>query len=93
MYKGIIISYNETRAFGFIASGSREIFFHASNFQRGFRPVLRDHVIFDIAPGLPGKREQAINVRSINVSPEKVAESVTGLENAMKDAGGAHERS
>lgn len=64
--RGQIVKFDIPKRYGFIACGAKQIFFHQSNFARGFQPLIGHRVEFDLAPGLPGKPPMAVNVRYID---------------------------
>lgn len=61
--RGQIVMFNLGRGYGFLALGAKQIFFHHKNFQRGFQPMVRRWVEFEMGPGLNGRPAQAVNVR------------------------------
>ena len=56
--KGQIVEWNDTKGYGFIfaVSGERKVFFHISSVtNRGYRPKLKDSVIFDVIEDNKGR--------------------------------------
>ena len=65
---GIIIGYDERKRYGYIqyADSVNEVYFHASNCVKGFKPDLGVEVEFQLGkPFKMGKPDQAINVRPV----------------------------
>jgi cold shock CspA family protein len=74
--RAIISYYNPKRRFGFVTTPSGEqFFFHTSNIEVGFNPILGAEVEFQIgAPVALGKRPQAVRVTYPNPKTQ-IAES------------------
>jgi cold shock CspA family protein len=66
-HQGIIVVYNQAKAWGFIRELSgAEWFFHMANTAPEFVPQLGAAVEFEIGPPLSvGKKEQALSVREV----------------------------
>ena len=65
---GRISFYNQAKGYGFIAvtsteAQSQEFFFHYSNFKNRETPALGAYVSFGLAPGIEGKKPQAVGIR------------------------------
>jgi len=88
MLQGVIGFWNEAKGYGFVTSGIRQYFLHWSNVPKGYRPVVNYRVTFEVGPGKDGKREQAVNVRFADMTPQTPAAVVAGVEAALKNAGG-----
>ena len=75
--RAIISYYNPKRHFGFVTTPSGDqYFFHDSNIEVGFNPILGAEVDFQIgAPVALGKRPQAVRLTYPN---PKAQESVGG---------------
>lgn len=66
--RAIVNYYNPKRQFGFLATPEGDkYFFHISNFESGFNPMLGAEVEFQIGPPIAlGKPPQAVLVRYPN---------------------------
>lgn len=71
--KGQIVEWNDTKSYGFIfaVSGERKVFFHISSVtNRGYRPKLKDSVIFDVIEDNKGRlNAENIVVQGVNGFP------------------------
>ena len=76
--RAVISYYNPKRHFGFVTTPSgQQFFFHDSNLEVGFNPILGAEVDFQIGPPVAlGKRPQAVRVTYPN--PKAQAESAGG---------------
>jgi cold shock CspA family protein len=95
---GKIHYFNPAKNYGFIevytrkspleAASREEFFFHGSNMRNHETPGIGAYVTFAIAPGLPGKRPQAVSVRFATVEEVqrtlKTAEVADAGANALK---------
>ena len=74
--KGQIVEWNDTKGYGFIfaVSGERKVFFHISSVtNRGYRPKLKDSVIFDVIEDNKGRlNAENIVVQGANGFPSTV---------------------
>jgi cold shock CspA family protein len=74
---GRITFYNSAKGYGFLttfSSPSQELFFHHSHFRNGEIPAIGAYVVFGIAPGIEGKKTQAVGIRFAT------AHEVAGIE-------------
>ena len=63
---GFIESYDPRKAWGYIQSTDRRMYFHISNCVEGFQPKLGVEVEYEVgAPFRIGKGPQALNVRPV----------------------------
>lgn len=72
-HHGILSRWNEERGFGFIApeSDGEDVFVHVTAFPRGQKPVLGEHVSFEIETAPNGKKRAArvILPNSLRLTP------------------------
>ncbi len=82
--RGFISYWNDDKGYGFIteATTGRQYFFHHSNFPHDHRPIIRYRVTFEVAPGKNGKRDQATNVRLVDMTPQS-STVIAGVEEAL----------
>ena len=66
IYRGIVVSYDQRKRWGFIQGSSGEIFFHWANCVSGFQPELGANVEYEIGkPFSLGKKDQAVNITPV----------------------------
>ena len=80
--RAIISYYNPRKHFGFVTTPTGEqYFFHQSNIEVGFNPILGAEVDFQIgAPIALGKRPQAVRVTYPNPKAQIVESDGAGAE-------------
>jgi cold shock CspA family protein len=80
MMSGKIVSYYPGRAFGFIeVQSGKQYFFHIKNWIADEAPTIGRTVVFEIGPGVtPGKSDQAINVKMVDIEVGMGAAALAG---------------